>query len=173
MAKHLSNNLWINIAGFQLAWLSAILLGNSGLLILLVLLVLHFVFHRSPGSEIVFVCGAGLAGFSIDTLLTLQGVFIFTEPGLPPLWLLLLWFCFSATLRQSLSFFQSRLPLAALCGGVCGALTYLAAARLGAFVPGLADMSLFLLIALIWSFLFPLLIWLGAQVGLREISDAY
>lgn len=173
MIKYPSNNFWINLTGFQLAWWCAILLGNHGVMILSVLLVFHFVYHQTPKAEMAFVFSAGILGYLLDTLLTLQGVFVFSESGLPPVWLLLLWFCFSATLRQSLSFFQSRLWLAGSMGGVSGALTYLAAARLGAFAPGISEMSLFILLVLLWSGLFPLLMWLSALPKLKEASDAY
>lgn len=172
MKTNFSNNIWINLAGFQLAWWCAILMGDQGLLILSLLLVLHLMFHHSPRSELILILGCGALGFTIDMVLTLFGVFNFGTL-LPPLWLLLLWFCFAATLRQSLSLFQNRLKLAAMCGGVAGALTYIAAARLDAVMLGIAEFSLFLLLTLIWTFLFPLLVWLSRTSDIWETSDAF
>lgn len=170
MAKAFSKNIWINLAGFQCAWWCAILLGTQALPILALLLFLHLRYHPAPGSEGLVIFACGLLGFAVDTLLTLLDVFRF-ETLLPPVWLLLLWFCFAATFRQSLSWFQTRLVSAALCGGIFGALTYLAAAKLGAFEPGVSQLLLFLTLALIWAALFPLLLSLSRLPALQEVQD--
>jgi hypothetical protein len=108
-------------------------------------------------------------GYAVDTALTFVGVFVFYEHGggvyMPPLWLLLLWMGFSATLRQSLVFFMDKLPLASICGALAGSLTYVAAANLGAVSFGYSVAHTAYLLAVIWAILFPLLLWISELLG--------
>ncbi len=167
-----SQRFWVNVAGFQLAWWCAILLTRQSLPVLISLLLLHLIFHRNPVNEFFVVLFCGLTGFGVDLLLTAAGVFQF-ESLFPPLWLLFLWFCFSATLRQSLGYFHNRWLLASLCGGVSASLTYLAAAKLGAVTITVSLIPGFVLLVLVWMALFPLLLWLSAQCYPREAKGAY
>ena len=173
MQSGLSQKWWINLAGFQLAWWSAILLTHYSLPVLVILLGGHLLFHRHPLNEFFVLLLCGFTGFGVDLLLTVSGVFTFAPAVFPPLWLLLLWFCFSATLKQSLHFFYGRWLVASVCGGVSASLTYLAAAKLGAvtitlpFVPG------FIVLMLVWMALFPLLLWLSVQCCPEESKGAF
>lgn len=167
-----SQNFWVNLGGFQLCWWCAILLTDSSLMILAVLLILHLLFHRHPVHETAVLLSCGLIGFAVDLLLTATGVFGFGSSAFPPLWLLLLWFCFSATLRQSMTFFYGRWILAGICGGVFGSLTYIAAGNFGAVTFGLSLIQTFLVLMLVWMVLFPLLLWLSGQVFSEHFSDA-
>lgn len=166
MFSGLSQFWWVNLAGFQLAWWLCILMGNDALWLIVALLVLHFAGHRKPGVECLVVTSCAALGFAVDTFLTLYGVFIFSsEQSLPPLWLFLLWFAFSATLRQGLAWFSGRYLISALAGSLAGTLTYLAAGRLGAVSFGPAELQVAGLLALVWLLLFPALVKLADIVG--------
>ncbi|RTE65283.1 DUF2878 domain-containing protein [Amphritea opalescens] len=171
MNKTVSEHTWVNLLGFQLAWWCAILYTSASVPVLILLLMLHLLFHSQPLREFYVLLLCGLIGFAVDMLLTTLGIFRFELPGLP-LWLLFLWFCFAATLRQSLAFFASHLSLASLCGGLFGSLTYLAAANLEAVTLGWPLLQSGLLLMLIWMVLFPLLIGLSNGRLRRELSDA-
>ncbi|WP_299203863.1 DUF2878 domain-containing protein [uncultured Amphritea sp.] len=173
MQSGLSQKFWINFTGFQLAWWCAILLTSHSLPILVTLLTCHICFHRSPVNEFFVLLFCGLTGFGVDLLLTAAGVFTFGSDLFPPLWLLLLWFCFSATLKQSLGYFHGRWLIASLCGGVSASLTYIAAAKLGAVTITLSFGAGFMLLMLVWMALFPLLLWLSAQCFPGEAKGAY
>ncbi len=84
----------------------------------------------------------------------------------------MLWFCFSATLRQSMAFFHGRWAVAALCGGIFGSLTYIAASNFGVVTFGLPLLQTFTVLMLVWMVLFPLLLWLSGQQFLERSSDA-
>lgn len=163
-----SQNLWVNLIGFNIAWWCAILLREEGVLILSALLLAHLFGHRQPVREALVIVLCGVLGFVVDLLLTRAGLFIFAGGHWPPLWLLLLWFCFAATLRQSLGLFRTRMVLAAVCGAVAGSVTYLAAARLGAVMLGASELAMFSLLSLIWLVLFPLLMKLSHS-ELKEV----
>ncbi|WP_432695658.1 DUF2878 domain-containing protein [Marinobacterium sp. YM272] len=166
----LSCNFWISLIGFQAIWWSLILWGNSALLPAMLLLLAHLLFHRTPRQELQLMIYVALPGFLVDSMLTLAGVFVFPATAMvAPAWLLLLWFAFAATLNQALGWFSGRYLLAALIGGVGGSSTYIAAAELGAVSLGLGLVPAFLLLTLVWTLLFPFLIWLKDYRGGRDV----
>ncbi|MFW1677127.1 DUF2878 domain-containing protein [Pontibacter sp. JAM-7] len=169
----MSKNIWINLIGFQLAWWLCVLLGNTAVLWVLVLLVLHIQFHPQPVLEIRIILLSAGCGIIVDSLLTLVGVFQFTDADwILPLWLVVLWLAFCTTLRQGLSWFQRHYWLASGLGGGSAALTYLGAARLGAVQLGLPEWQVFILLVLIWSALFPLLLWISQFTERRYVCQA-
>lgn len=165
----LTQIFWVNLVGFQMVWWLSILGRDATQSIIFLLLVIHLMLHSRPRHELKVVFACGILGYAIDSALTFAGVFVFQEHGrgvyLPPIWLLLLWFGFAATLRQSLVFFTDKLPLAAACGAVAGSLTYLAAANLGAVSFGYSMQTTAYLLAAIWAILFPVLLWLSDRLG--------
>lgn len=166
MFSGLSQSWWVNLAGFQLAWWLCILMGNDALWMVFALLVMHLIGHRKPAVESAVITCCALLGFAVDTFLTVYGVFIFgSGQGWPPLWLFLLWFAFSATLRQGLAWFSGRYVHAAVAGSLVGTLTYLAAGRLGAVSFGIAELQVALILALVWFLLFPALVKLADTLG--------
>ncbi|MCO4758751.1 MAG: DUF2878 domain-containing protein [Oceanospirillaceae bacterium] len=176
----LSQIFWVNLVGFQMVWWLSILGRDHTQSVIFFLLLMHFLLHARPAHEVKVMLVCGVIGYSVDAVLTFAGVFVFYEHGggvyMPPLWLLLLWFGFSATLRQSLVFFVDKLPLAALCGALAGSLTYVAAANLGAVSFGYSVSLTAYLLAAIWAVLFPLLLWvselLGESHALHDVKHA-
>lgn len=165
----LSQRFWVNALGFNLIWALCIFYGNTLLPVVLLLLLCHLFMHRQPRRELLVVVGLGSLGYAIDTVLTLLGLFQFEPVQLiAPLWLLILWFGFCATLRQSLSFFRSHLLLSALAGAAGGSFAYLAAANFGAVMLGLPVLQSGLVIAAVWALLFPLFIRLSHSGGERQ-----
>jgi len=165
MNQGLSQNIWINVIGFQVTWWLSIMYGNSAIVPVVFLLALHLVFHKAAVEEIAVITACACIGFTVDIMLTMQGVFIFeNNPAHVPCWLFLLWLCFSATLRQSLRFFSHHLALASIAGAIAGSLTYLAAARLGAVSFGFSTFSTLSLLALVWAILFPLLLLISTNI---------
>ncbi len=169
----ISQKFWINLIGFQAIWWLSILHGNTAAIFVALLIFLHFYFHSSPESEVLIVLVTAILGFWFDMLLAGLNFFIFPnqESGFP-FWLLLLWMGFCSTLRQSLGFFRGRYLLSSVCGALAGSLTYLTAARLGAVELGLSELHSLLILAIIWSGLFPLLIFISNRMSLRyEMSS--
>jgi len=162
----------LNIAGFNLIWFLAIVFGNSQLIGVAGLLILHFVVISDPLLEIKVVAVTALVGYSVDCVLTLLGVFRFEHTvGLTPFWLVLLWVGFCTTLRHSLSIFYGRYLLASIAGAVAGATTYLSAAYLGAVDIMLEPAMSFALLAFVWAFLFPCLLWISQEMSMRYATD--
>ncbi|WP_136679863.1 DUF2878 domain-containing protein [Neptunomonas sp. XY-337] len=167
-----SERFWVNAIGFQAVWWGSILLGDTAAFAVLALLALHLAFHSQPIVEARVVIASGVVGFSVDSLLTVAGVFTFPSLilSLPPIWLLLLWFAFSATLRNSLSVLRKYRVLASVLGAVAGASTYIAAAKLGAVELSFGYLATFLLLLPVWAVLFPCLLVLTEKLEESYVS---
>ena len=163
----MSERFWVNFTGFQIVWWLCVLYRDDSVFIVSLLLMLHLVFHSQPIKEALVVVVLAFVGFAIDLLLTVSGFFIFANASLPPFWLFLLWMGFSATLRQSLAYFNDKVAVAAIFGAAGGSSSYIAAAELGAVDLGFSMIISLIALGLIWLVLFPLLLkaslWIGSQ----------
>jgi hypothetical protein len=106
----------------------------------------------------------GIFGFAVDTLQASAGLYAFAHtsaaPWLCPLWMMTLWMIFATTLNASMSWLAGRYRLAAVLGALCGPVSYVAGARLGAIeFPAHAGLSL-VGIAVVWACVMPSLLWL-------------
>lgn len=173
MRSGLSQNIWVNLCGFQLAWWLAILIGTSAWPLLCLLVLLHLLFHQHPLAEAKVVFVGAFLGFSLDTLLMYVDVFVFADPSLlPPIWLAALWCCFTATLNQGLSWFSNKLIAAAMVGGVAGPLSYLAGEQLGAVSFGQPLWLSMVLLMMTWVLLFPMLMVIATKISSDRPSSA-
>ncbi|MFT5706648.1 MAG: hypothetical protein ACI9ES_000935 [Oceanospirillaceae bacterium] len=157
---------WANLISFNLIWTLSVFLGNGALVFVVPLLIIHFSLVSERVIELKIVITSAIVGYSVDCLLTLLGFFSFEQvQGVTPLWLAVLWISFAATLRHSLSFFADKLLFASICGAIAGGTAYVMAARFGAVELALSQMLSFVLLAVIWAFLFPCLMWISNNFG--------
>lgn len=164
----ISQRFWVNLLGFNLVWALCVFWGNTYLLPVSVLLLCHLLMHRQPKCELAIILGLGSLGYVIDSGLTLLGLFQFEHvDARAPLWLLILWFGFCATLRQSLGFFRNHMGWSVLAGAVGGSFAYLSAASLGAVTLGFPTLQSGLMIAAVWAVLFPLFLRLSQICEVR------
>ena len=126
---------------FQAAWFGCVLgaaRGQPGVGIAAVagVVLLALVFSKARAAELGLLGIALAVGLVWDSLLARSGIVVYASPGpLPgwaPAWILALWALFAPMLREPLRWLHGRPLWAALFGGVGGALSYAAAARLGA-----------------------------------------
>lgn len=118
-----------------------------------------------------------LSGVLIDSLLAMMGVYIFSDSGqfLPvPLWLVMLWLVFAATVRHSLRYLQDKYWLAAALGAVGGPLSYLGGMKLGAVDFGYSLVAVLVILSLIWACLMPVIFLMNhcVEALLRQRVDA-
>lgn len=172
MFSGLSQNFWVNLIGFNIAWYLCVFLGNEALILVCFLLILHLLFHKQPLTEFLIVFIVGSLGFCVDLFLTMINFLKFEGgPIVPPLWLMALWFCFCATLRQSLSFFNDRTLLAAFFGALGGSSSYIAGGLVGVVSFSLPLVVSAFVIGFIWMILFPSLLWVSQQIEGRLCSN--
>ncbi|MDO6595047.1 DUF2878 domain-containing protein [Neptuniibacter sp. 1_MG-2023] len=178
MFSGISQNVWVNLIGFNLIWILSVLYKNEAVLVVSIFLLLHLLLHTDPITEAFILVIVTLLGYSLDSVMTLLGVYWFENNSandlriFAPLWLALLWLSFAATLRQSLSFFSNKIKLSGIAGGFSGGFSYFAAANLGAVSFPLGDFVTVLMVAVIWAFLFPLLLVLTSYIE-RALCTEY
>lgn len=169
----------IQLLGFQGVWFGWALgvpagLYGPGLLISLLFLALHGLWlpqARADRQAVLWSVGAGLV---LDSALMALGWMSFTAlnppplQGLQPWWMGVLWACLGCTLNHSLAWMRGRTLLAATLSAVAGALSYEAAARMGALElphPSFAWASL----AAFWAFFIP---WMQRRPPLQTPGSA-
>jgi len=146
-----------NAVSFNLAWLVCVLGGNVAALAITVLVIaIHMKFVSKNPIELAFIAVVMLLGVVIESLSIRAGLLVSADGGLwPPVWLVCLWGLFSTLLNHSLKWFQSHLALAAVAGGVSGALTYLAGTRLSDFSLREPQFLALAILFVVWCFVFP------------------
>jgi Protein of unknown function (DUF2878) len=158
--------LAVGFALFQGAWFMCVIgaaQGQTGAGIAAVagVLVLALAFSKARVAELGLIGIALAVGVVWDSLLARSGIVVYASPGpLPgwaPAWILALWALFAPMLREPLRWLHGRTLLAALFGGVGGALSYAAAARFGAcqFPDPLLALAV---LAAGWALIVPLLL---------------
>ena len=101
----------------------------------------------------------GVFSFSADNLDTIS---------LPPIWLLCLWVSVATLFAHSLSFLRSRYLLGALMGAIGPTLSYFAGAKLSGISLAEPIGQTLLIVAIIWSLVIPLGIWLSEKWALFD-----
>lgn len=158
----------VNLVAFQAAWVgcaAGAAQGSSepGLLACAICLALHFASSGRRRSDAIAVVAAGCAGALVESLLAATGLVRYGAPwptaALAPVWIVGLWMAFGTTLKTIddmigwLAAYQKG-----LLGAAFAALSYFAAARVGALTfPEPMWLSLGV-IAVSWAFALPLLL---------------
>lgn len=168
MSSALLNGLLFNIS-----WL-AIVYGQS-LVVSLLVVIAHLGVHARlmcrGQAEWLLIAAVTLFGLVLDQLLFALGVFnIGGHESLAPLWLACLWPVLATTLSHAFTFLHSRPLLASLAGGIGGAASYLAGTRISSVDFG-SELYGPIIIAIIWSLLFPLLLRLAVMTSSTPETD--
>ena len=146
---------WFNAIWFQSTWFSAVFGQNDLLPLTIALVLLHFLITENVVSEIRHTFLIGGIGISVDSVLSICGVFNFNNDALLPFWMCTLWIAFSTTLTRSLSFLSYRPILAIILGALIVPLNYGVGERVGAVEFGLDTEYTFLTLSIIWAVLLP------------------
>lgn len=167
----------INFIWFQTIWWLVILMQSASIPYVLALFLLWFVVTPTRKIDAKLMLVVMLVGGTIDSLLMYCNVFIFKEDAyvftvlsnwLVPLWLVLLWGAFAATLAHSLDTLRSKPLLAALVGGIFAPLSYLAGANFDAVDLGYSIMTTYIILSMVWAFTLP-----GCFVLLGKLSPSF
>lgn len=168
--------LAVGFAVFQAAWFACVIgaaraasgWGVGAVAAALVWLLAASDRRRVDGQLVLVAIATGVVW---DTLLLRAGVVDYASPGpvsdLAPAWILALWALWGVVLREPLRWLHGRPVAAALLGGVGGALSYAAAARLGAC--RFADPTLAMVVlAAGWALITPLQLALARRWDAKE-----
>jgi hypothetical protein len=119
--------LLLNIIGFQLCWIACVIGGNLWAS-LCVSLFMFWHWCQLKTGELWLIITITLVGTLFDSLLLNLDLLTFPsyEGPLIPLWLILLWTAFSATLYHSMAWLLKKPLLAATLGAVAAPWSYYA-----------------------------------------------
>lgn len=167
----------INMSLYQLGWFSCVLgaawgkpLSGAGLALLL--LAIHLLLADNRPAELKLFAAACLIGVLVDSLQQASGLFRFrTDPSWSlwlPLWVFVIWAQFASLFRFALHWLKRSYLLGALFGFFGGPLAYWAGIRLGAAEFGHSPELTLAVLAVVWSLVVPLLLWLRQQIDARE-----
>ena len=119
--------LLLNIIGFQLCWIACVIGGNLWASLFVSLFMFWHWWQLKTG-ELWLIITITLGGTLFDSLLLNFDLLTFPsyEGPLIPLWLILLWTAFSATLYHSMAWLLKKPLLAAALGAVAAPWSYYA-----------------------------------------------
>ncbi len=163
--------IWLNLIGYQSLWFLAIFTGNYSLLAFALGLAAHLWLSPERVKEVTMVMFCAVIGVTIDSVLTVSGVYVFDpQPTLLPIpwWLLGIWLAFAATIRHGLRYFIARAPLALISAAIGAPFAYLSASRLGAVVFPLGYLKTALIVSAAWIPLMALLIITSRWIDSRK-----
>jgi hypothetical protein len=163
--------MWANLIAFNIVWFGLVMLGNLFVPVALLWLAVHLVQSQYKISEMKLVVAVAAIGASIDLALSFAGIFNFSSTNLLPLWLLVLWCCFAATIAHSLSFLSEK-PIWQLgVGAIFPPLSYFAGAQLGAVTFGFSTLFTLSILSVIWALL--LVVFFGLKSCLIAQGECY
>lgn len=162
----------INVAAFQLAWLSSVVgaaeqmpwLGPAAVL---VALGIHLSAARRRFEEILLVITCAVVGAVFDSALVAAG-WVTYEAGLfsdylAPYWIITMWMLFATTLNVSMRWLRGKPWIAAMLGFLGGPASYLTGQQLGGIV--LANpVAALAALAVGWAAMMPALIRLSESL---------
>lgn len=166
-------SLLVNFTLYQIGWF-AVVLGAasnrpwSGMTLALTLVVVHLALVRGVSRHFCLVLVSGTIGFTLDSLQIWLGVFQFpsgqvTQQLAPP-WDAVLWMQFATLLPFCLRWVSHRYMLCCLLGLAGGPMAFYAGEQFGAVHFPPPRMMHFAILAAVWAFAFPLLVWLSDKL---------
>ncbi len=158
-------NIILNFLIYQVAWFLCVFKENTGALIALPLLCLHFYFSQCKKADLMLMAIVLVAGLIIDGTLHFVGCMTFNVPALPiPFWLATVWIFLATLPNHSLIWLKGRPVLSGIFGAIGGPLAYWAGIRVGAANFGWNQIEALSVIALIWSILWPVVMYLANRI---------
>jgi hypothetical protein len=170
----------VNFIGFYLAWIGLVLVGNLFIPFAIGLIALHLSMvvksSRLRIAEVKLITSLVIVGVIVDNALTYFSVFNF--PGNSsinfiaiPLWLVVLWACFAATIAHSLKPIGHSRLLQAAIGAVFAPMSYVAGQKLGAVEFVYSFLNTYIVLAVVWAFLLILSFQLKHFFFEREANE--
>lgn len=169
----------INFLFFQAGWFACVLgAANSmfwlGPFVVLVVSFYYFLVRSNFIREFFFILIVSFIGLFWENLIIAFDIVQYPSGkqiiGLAPLWIVAMWISFSTTIDISLSWLNGRKVLSTLFGFIGGPLAFYGGEKLGAVDFPDRDLS-FLVLAIGWGVIFPLLFYISNSLDKFFIKD--
>ncbi|EED35629.1 conserved hypothetical protein [Luminiphilus syltensis NOR5-1B] len=164
--RDLTDRVVFNAVWFQTLWFACVLGRDVWLPLALLLVALHLLLVKSTVRELRRLAPVILIGVTVDTALSVSGVFDFGDGVVLPLWLMLVWFAFATTLSRSLAYLGKHLWLAAVAGAAAVPFNYWVGSQAGAVALPLGTATTLWILVPVWAALLPLLFWISRRSAL-------
>jgi hypothetical protein len=153
--RALANGLMFNISWFAIVYMHSPYWAPA---IVAIHLLCHFSTIGRGMTEARLVLGVSLLGLALDQLLFAVGIFHSPDSiAFAPLWISCLWPVLATTFMHAFSALQSRYILASIAGAIGGGASYIGGTRLSD-VDFVSPLWGPIVMAVLWSALFPLLL---------------
>lgn len=164
----LANGLMFNISWFVIVYMHSAYWAPA-------IAAAHLLFHFSTIGrgwvEARFVFVVSLLGLCLDQVLFSAGVFRSPHSAtFAPLWISCLWPVLATTMMHAFSALQQRYTLASIAGAIGGGASYIAGTRLSDVDFG-SPLWGPIIMAVLWSALFPLLLQVARSKMSAEIAN--
>ena len=174
---------FVNFLLYQAGWCACVL-GAAwhfpwvGMCIALSLIGTHVWLAADRAIQVRLALVAGGVGLVIDSIQLWAGVFTFHQTvvveWLPPPWMTVLWMQFATTFRYSMRWLSGHYALSSFFGLVGAPIAFFAGERLGAIEFLSPRLMHYSILALLWSLVVPLLVYISDQMVRRaEIDSNY
>ncbi|WP_159821875.1 DUF2878 domain-containing protein [Colwellia sp. 20A7] len=161
----------LNIIGFNIAWFGLILLENRFIPVVLLWIGLHFYFCKQRVAEAKLIVSVATIGIVIDSALLFFDVFQFKDQLVIPLWLIMLWIAFAATVAHSLQFLSRAKVFQLIVGFIFPPLSYIVGESLTSMTFGFEVLTTYFILAVIWSILMVLFFHLKKMFYFQEKNN--
>lgn len=163
--------MWVNLIGFNLIWLGLVAIGNSFIVVALLMLAAHLYWCANINIELCLIFIVSVIGTLVDSILTHYGVFDFAGVQPIPYWLMVLWLAFACTLSHGLRYLTGSVRLQFIIGSTLAPLSYIAGERLSAVSFGYSTLYSYFILAILWG---PLMVLFYAIKGkLERVGTRY
>lgn len=140
---------------------------GSGPVVIVGWLVGHLVNSKHPWGEIKLLFASAGIGYVLDGMITLMGVLHFHESsvwGWPiPLWMVMMWPNFAATLNSSMKWLRGRYRTGSVLGAIAGPFSYYGGVQWQSVDLGWSFWPAMIVIGIEWAMAMPALLWLSAR----------
>jgi hypothetical protein len=161
-----------NFIGFQIGWFACVVGAAQGyplvaVAVASIIVILHLLRENNIYIELCLIVSAVFIGLIWESLLLASNWLSYSSSEnnalFAPVWLVAMWALFATTINHSMAWLKDRYFLALILGAIFGPLAFIAGENLGAVVFVDRTMALVAL-ALGWSGLMPLLLWLAERI---------
>ncbi len=172
----------LNFLIYQLGWFACVL-GAAyqwpwlGVAIAMLLVCIHLMLTTDRPKQARLLFAALCVGVFVDTLLLILGVYRFPSGSivdwLPPVWMSVLWVQFATTFRYCLSWMSGRYALCSIAALVGAPLAFVGGERLGAVILFSPRITNLLILAAVWAFAVPMLMFISDRIHSNSVDASY
>ena len=167
MIDKINFKIVFNIIGFYICWWSTIYSVSInyyfiGPLVIFLFLIIHFYRGVNHRKEDIFLLICFILGTIIETTLLNFNIIIhngiLTKYHIAPLWSIMLWVCFGATLYHSFKWMSQRYIESSILGALLAPIVYFSFRSFGIVEFGNNNLITGVAVSIIWGLFIPLFI---------------